>query len=203
MTDTASQNRPILFIHGFGSCGTGTKAQTLREHFGHQQLIAPDLPVDPGESLAVLQQLIEQFDPVASISSSLGSYYATWLNQHQPLPSVLINPAVKAPEILAEHVGKHQHWCTGETFELTKDHIYQLEKLRRDRLDETENYLVLLQSADETLDYRDAARYYQGQQVIIEPGGNHRFENLHEYLTIIDRFINDHSSLTDSNDQSR
>ena len=55
--------------------------------------------------------------------------------------------------------------------------------------EEKENYLVLLQDKDEVLDYRQAVEYYQGQQVIIEAGGNHRFENLNDYLKTIDEFF--------------
>jgi len=182
-------NGKILFIHGFGSCGTGNKAQALKQHFGEQQLITPDLPVSPSQSIQQLQQLIHRHQPVATISSSLGSYYATWLNKEYQLPAVLINPAVNAANLLLRHKGTHTHWCTGETFELTQQHIEELRQLYRPSISHDENYLVLLQDKDEVLDYRQAVEYYKGQQVIIEAGGNHRFENLNDYLTTIEDFF--------------
>ena len=198
MTDAIeAEPGPLLFIHGFGSCGTGNKAETLRDHYG-SALISPDLPVEPDTCIEILESLISKHHPVATISSSLGSFYATWLNRKHSLPSILINPAVDAAKILKPHVGKHPHWCSGEILELTEEHIQQLELLKRQKIDETEKYLVLLQDQDEILDYRDAVRFYRGQQVIVEQGGNHRFENLQEYMTIIKLFIRQNTSQTTS-----
>jgi len=179
----------ILFIHGFASCGKGNKAEILRKHFGSDRLISPDLPVEPAAAIRLLKQIIAKQQPVATISSSLGSFYATSLNQHQIIPAIVINPAVNAHKTLAPHIGLHKHWCSGETFALTRRHIKQLEAINRGAAAEKDTYLVLLKQQDEVLDYRQAAEFYQGNQVIIEAGGNHRFENLDKYLTIIDQFI--------------
>jgi predicted esterase YcpF (UPF0227 family) len=179
----------ILFIHGFGSCGRGIKAETLKTHFGAEKLITPDLPVSPQQSINQLETIIQQQQPAALISSSLGSFYATWLNSQYRLPSVLINPAVNADRILEPYIGQHTHWCSGEKFELTKQHIAELKTLFRHSISSTEKYLVLLQDQDEVLDYRHAIDYYRGQQVIIEQGGNHRFANLDHHLATIDDFF--------------
>ena len=201
MADPAStEQAKLLFIHGFGSCGTGNKAETLRQHFGASRLLSPDLPVNPADCLNILSDLISEHQPLATVSSSLGSYYATWLNQHHNMPAILINPAVNPAMVLEPHIGTHRHWCSGEIFELTADHIDQLKQLKRNQLGQRENYLVLLQEGDEVLDYREAVRFYQGQQVIIEQGGNHRFENLHDYLTMIEQFIEQHRNPTRQQD---
>ena len=182
-------NGKILFIHGFGSCGRGNKAELLKKHFGSNNVITPDLPVSPRDSIIMLGQLIETHNPVATISSSLGSFYATWLNKQYKLPAVLINPAVNAANILRPYIGTHTHWCSGEDFELTQQHINELTQLYRPSISSDENYLVLLQQEDEVLDYRQAVEYYKGQQVIIQQGGNHRFENLADYLKTIEEFF--------------
>ncbi|MGD2117832.1 MAG: YqiA/YcfP family alpha/beta fold hydrolase [Chromatiales bacterium] len=184
-----SADARILFIHGFASCGNGVKASLLRQHFGAQRLIAPDLPVNPADSLQILQNIIATESPVLTISSSLGSYYATWLNRETPIPAVLINPAVDAAAVLQPHVGEHSHWCSGERIELTEAHIQQLRAIKREQLDEQERYLVLLQQGDEVLDYRDAETFYRGQTIISQPGGNHRFEHLESCLPAIDDFL--------------
>jgi predicted esterase YcpF (UPF0227 family) len=54
---------------------------------------------------------------------------------------------------------------------------------------DSEDYLVLLQTGDEVLDYRLAELRYARHQVIIEQGGNHRFENLTDYLPVIDEYL--------------
>ena len=43
---------------------------------------------------------------------------------------------------------------------------------------DTKRYLVLLQTADETLDYRYAEKYFSGAKTIIDQGGSHSFEDL-------------------------
>ena len=40
------------------------------------------------------------------------------------------------------------------------------------------NYLVLLQTGDQTLNYKFAKQYFEGSNIIIDEGGSHSFENL-------------------------
>jgi len=37
----------VMFIHGFASCGVGNKSTVLRQWFGTDQVLSPDLPADP------------------------------------------------------------------------------------------------------------------------------------------------------------
>jgi predicted esterase YcpF (UPF0227 family) len=46
-----------------------------------------------------------------------------------------------------------------------------------------------LQSGDEVLDYTKAQSLYNTHKIIVEYGGNHRFENIDEYLSMIEKFI--------------
>jgi predicted esterase YcpF (UPF0227 family) len=122
------------------------------------------------------------------IGSSLGGYYATYLNHAKPIPTVLINPSVHPTELLAGHLGRHQRWCDGAAFEFNADHLAELAALRRDRLTVRERYLVLLQTGDEVLDYRQAAMFYADYEVRLIEGGSHRFERLERHLPEIERF---------------
>lgn len=178
----------ILFIHGFASCGLGQKSRQLIAHFGEQRVMAPDLPFAPREAIAFLQDIIATQQVDLLVGSSLGGFYATWLNGRRPIPSVLINPAVRPWELLTDHLGTQTRWCDGERFEFTRAHATQLQALHRSALTLHERYLVLLQTGDDVLDYRQAADYYAGQHVMVEQGGNHRFENLADYLPVIDTF---------------
>jgi predicted esterase YcpF (UPF0227 family) len=178
----------ILFIHGFASCGLGEKSRTLIEHFGRQQVLTPDLAFAPAEAAAQLEGLLAAHPIDLLVGSSLGGYYATWLNRDRNLPAVLINPAVRPWELLAAHLGRHSRWCDGAGFEFTAQHVEQLRALHRPTLRGEERYLVLLQMGDEVLDYRHAAHYYRDTEVVIQAGGNHRFENLVDYLPAITTF---------------
>ncbi len=50
--------------------------------------------------------------------------------------------------------------------------------------------LVLLQKGDEVLDYKKAEFLYENYELIIQEDGNHRFENLDEYIYLVDSFYN-------------
>lgn len=172
----------ILFVHGFGSCGWGAKSLLLRQHFGIERVIAPDLPFDPDSAITKLHDLIERYDVGALVGSSLGGFYVTALNATRPLPSILINPVVRPHELLADYLGLQHRWCDGAPFHVGDAFLEVLRRLYRPRLDPGERYLVLLQQADEVLDYRQAADYYRGKDVVEIPGGSHRFERLDDQL---------------------
>lgn len=182
----------ILFIHGFSSCGLGTKSEILIRHFGEAQVLTPNLPFEPLLAIEALEKMIADQPIDLLVGSSLGGYYATWLNRKDPLPTILINPAVRPYELLDQYRGEHERWCDGEKFSVTDSYLQQLLGLYRKELAENERYLVLLQKGDETLDYRDAADYYKNHELMIEPGGCHRFVNFEQYMVKISSFAKGH-----------
>jgi predicted esterase YcpF (UPF0227 family) len=178
--------KKLLYIHGFGSCGTGNKSTALRNYFGDEVLIAPDLPYNPDEAVALLEDTIRSSGVSLLVGSSLGGFYATFLAERFGLQAVLINPSVHPYETLASYVGINRRFCDDAPFEWKSEYLDTLRRLvvapRKG------DYLVLLQSGDEVLDYRIARRYYEKHRVVVEYGGNHRFENIEDYLCMIARF---------------
>lgn len=174
----------ILFIHGFASCGQSNKYRILAEHFGTHDILAPDLSPKPAEAITQLETLLAQHSVDLLIGSSLGGYYATWLNRENSLPAVLINPAVAPYALLDDYLGEHLD-CYGQPFTLSQADLDTLRSYHRPELRSDERYLVLLQTDDEVLDYRQAAAYYAEQSLVIEPGGDHRFQNLEAQLARI------------------
>ena len=175
----------ILYIHGFGSCGDSNKTRILRGYFGDDALLAPDLPVDPDEAVLFLKTLMEQNEIQMLVGSSLGGYYADYLAETYGIRSVLINPSTKPYETLAAYVGINRRWCDNAPFEWKYDYLEALKKYATGEMKHAVPRLVLLQSADEVLDYRIAAKKYSDTEVVIEEGGSHRFENLGDYLEAI------------------
>ena len=55
-------------------------------------------------------------------------------------------------------------------------------------ISEPGRYLVLLQTGDETLDYREAELKYKNSQCIIEQGGDHAFTGLERFIPQIIEF---------------
>jgi predicted esterase YcpF (UPF0227 family) len=183
----------ILYIHGFASCGSGSKVQVLQTHFGQDRVISPDLPVDPQQAINCLQQVIDTKQISLLVGSSLGGYYSEYLNARFNIPSVLINPSTRPFDTLRQYVGMNTNWCSEEKFEWKLEYCDFLKSVYREAPSSSEAYLVLLQSADEVLDYRLAEERYRQHRVIVEQGGNHRFENLIDYLPVIDEFLDDFS----------
>lgn len=176
----------ILYFHGFGSCSESTKPRLLKARFGAENVVSPDIPVEPDKAVEYIGELIRKFRPSLLIGSSLGGYYATFFAEYHGLQAALINPSTRPYETLAAYVGTNHHWCSGEPFEWKAAYVKQLRCYDRDI--HRGKYLVLLQTGDEDLDYRLAEKKHAAHDVVIEEGGNHRFENLHDYLDRIDAF---------------
>jgi len=74
---------------------------------------------------------------------------------------------------------------THEGFTLEASHIRQLMEPRMwQKLNSPENFWVLLQTGDETLDYRQALQKYQGAKLTVEEGGDHSFHILNDSCQI-------------------
>jgi len=178
----------ILYIHGFASCGDSTKTRLLKAYFGEEEVLAPDLPVEPDAALAFLRRLIETEPVTMLVGSSLGGFYATALSAAYGLDAVLINPSVHPYQTLAPYVGTNTFWCSGEPFEWQSAYLLQLARTAETMRLPDARLLVLLQTGDEVLDYAVAEKVYRGYEVVVEAGGNHRFGNLGEYLERIAAF---------------
>jgi len=154
-----------------------------------EQLSVPALPFEPEQAtelaVAELQKLQRRFPRVFVMGSSLGGFYATWLAQHTGVAAVLINPAVRPFDLFEHYLGPNRHYYTGVTHELTMAHIAQLRALDCPQLLHPQRLLLLLQTGDETLDYRLAAELYRRCPAWLEGGGNHSFEHFIERMPMI------------------
>jgi hypothetical protein len=139
----------------------------------------------------MLDDLVAQYHgwELRFIGSSLGGYLATYLLEKYQGKAVLINPAVQPYKLLADYLGQHVNPQTGEEFTLEKIHTRQLAELDTLKIAAPENYWVLLQTADETLDYRLAEQKYSAAKLTIEQGGDHSFQNYPRFLAEIFRFL--------------
>lgn len=177
----------ILYIHGFASCGDSNKTRLLKQHF--KNVLSPDIPVDPDEAISFIQKTIIDNEVSLIIGSSLGGFYAAYFAQKFQIKSILLNPSTQPFITLAPYVGTNEFFCSGESFEWTKEHIVKLMSYAISKDSIKASVLVLLQKGDEVLDYQKAATLYEHYQLIIQENGNHRFENLDEYIQNIESFI--------------
>jgi len=182
----------IIVIHGFGSAGKGGKAMLFREYFKDSPCIAPSLSYVPELAIDTLEQLIESYDEVTLVGSSLGGYYAIYLAEKYGLKAVLINPAVDSTKTLKSRVvemnGMAINYHDNSGFTWNMNHV---EMLKKYKVDEVKNgkYFLLLQTDDDVLDYKDAVVKLPNAQTIIEEGGTHPFEGIERHFEEIEQFF--------------
>ena len=184
----------IVYIHGFNSSSASIKAHILQDALlrlnrGHE-FLAPDLPHLPSLAMRKLEREIAMHgaDQCVVIGSSLGGYFATWLAEKRDLPAVLVNPVVNPHQLLASCLGTQKNVYTGEQYQFTEQHLRQLEEYNVDAIKRPERYLLLLQTGDELLDYRQAAEKYRGARQVVIKGGEHGFRDFSDYVPMILEF---------------
>jgi predicted esterase YcpF (UPF0227 family) len=188
-------NAPVfIYVHGFNSSPHSWKARCLQAAFERQghaaQLRVPALSHWPAEAIEQLEAEIAAANgPVTLIGSSLGGYYSTWLVEHNPaLRAVLVNPAVYPYRLLEEWLGQNTNLYTREQYQLTERHLEQLLVLDCPQLQDPSRYLLLVQSGDETLDYREAVDKYAACAQFVQPGGSHGFEHFEALIPAVQAF---------------
>lgn len=182
----------ILYIHGLNSSPASTKASQLTAamtSLGLQaQLRVPALHHHPRQAIAQLEALITELGRPVLVGSSLGGYYATHLAERHGLKALLINPAVCPHRLFDGYLGPQRNHYSGETWDLTADHVTALAELETPPPADPTRYQVWLQTADETLDYRHAQMYYRHCALRIEAGGDHGFQGFAERLPMLFAF---------------
>ena len=173
----------ILYIHGWNSYKDARKAVLLKDEINSNKNFEVDsitLKSHPKEAIQQLSNYIEDHKEqrkVHLIGSSLGGYYATFLSEKYNLKAAMINPAVWAYKIFKNDMGANENLNTGEKYFIDDLWVQSLQDIFIESIT-GKNYLVLLQTGDQTLNYKFAKQYFEGSNIIIDEGGSHSFENL-------------------------
>ena len=149
------------------------------------ELLCPELPHRPAQAIAALEELLARdAGETALIGSSLGGYYATWLAERDAarvMRVVLVNPAARPYELLAQALGPQTNFYTGERYELTAGHLDELRALEVQTVT-PERYFLITRTGDEVLDYREPVEKYRGCEQLVIEGGDHGFGDFERYL---------------------
>ena len=173
----------ILYIHGWNSYKDARKAVLLKNEINPSKNFEVDsitLKSHPKEAIQQLSNYIEDHKvqrKVHLIGSSLGGYYATFLSEKYNLKAAMINPAVWAYKIFKNDMGTNENLNTGEKYFIDDLWVQSLQDIFVESIT-GKNYLVLLQTGDQTLNYKFAKKYFEGSNIIIDEGGSHSFEDL-------------------------
>ena len=187
----------LIYLHGFLSSPQSVKAQQtlayVKAHLPDLPMHVPELPNYPGQAAKLLDDLVSSLGnvPLRFIGSSMGGFLSTFLVERFGGKAVLINPAVRPFELLVDYLGPHVNPYTDKPFTLTEQHIDELRALDTPSLRKPDSYWALLQTEDETLDYRLAEQKYAGGKLTIEQGGDHSFVGYDRFLPQIFEFLLD------------
>lgn len=187
----------VVYLHGFLSSSKSAKAQLakrwLKLHRPSWRYICPELSSYPRKARIQIDELAKKLsgEQTLLIGSSLGGFWATyWAEQLGVDAVVLVNPAV-APHTRFKHfVGQPlPSFYSDEVVTLQTPDLDALADSDQKIIKDPSFYRVMLQTGDETLDYRDAERRYQHTDLLVEQGGNHSFEKFDRHLERIAIFF--------------
>ena len=181
----------IIYIHGFGGSGQGSKAKIFRDYFKSigESFIAPSLPYVPELAIKTLEELIESYkEDVYLIGSSLGGYYTIYLANKYKLKAVLLNPSVNPTNTLSRAIGDAPNFYDNSSFKWSVLHTNTLKKYEVNNIDK-HLYTLLTQKGDELLDYKEAVDKLVGCEQIIEDGGNHGFQDVQKHFETIKKIV--------------
>jgi hypothetical protein len=190
----------IVYLHGFRSSPQSVKATQFRRFVAtlpgalRPRLYVPELQHRPALAIAGVADWIERevgasgLPALTFVGSSLGGYYATHLAERYGVRAALINPAVRPYDDLQPYVGTQQNLYTGEAFEVTAAHFAELRALAVGRITRPGRYLLLVESGDEVLDYREAVAFYAGAWQYVRGGGDHAFRDFEAQIPVILKF---------------
>lgn len=176
----------VLYLHGFNSAGFGTKVNYLRETFGDENVINPNLPINTEKAIKCLDFLVKNLKDngekkLILVGSSQGGFYALFLCFKYNIPTILINPMIRAGYTISESKIRLTNLKTKEVYDYKREYSEFLQKLEvekekikrfRDRI------FVYIDEGDNVLNWRQTVEYFDGFYVKTFPRGSHYFEHM-------------------------
>lgn len=179
----------IIYLHGFRSSPQSFKARMIGERMRvlglADQYRCPQLSERPRTAMAAA---LAMTDGIAArqltlIGSSLGGFYATWLAEKLGCRAVMLNPAMRAHEKLARHVGTQTAYHdAGTSFEFRAEYLDELRDMHVDAITLPERYFVLAATGDELLDWREMIVAFPGARHKIIQGSDHGMADFADYM---------------------
>ena len=197
----------LVYAHGFKSTSRSRKATQLRDYLLAQRLdinyLAPDLSFDPEVALTQLGHCCAgvAVDALTIVGSSLGGFYALVLAEKLGCRAVLLNPAIRPFDTLAQYLGPQTNLHTGEVFEFSEVHVRALRQRFIAQITRPERYLLVVETGDAVLDYRDAVRYYAGAAQIVIAGGDHELTSFPQHIAALLEFAGAENAASDAASQ--
>lgn len=185
--------KKILFVHGFASSGNCGGVAAMRLLLPGAEVIAPDLPPEPGAALELLRELCEKESPDLVVGTSAGGMFAEQLHG---VDRILVNPAFHLADTILKNngLGRQEYHSTradGQTsFLVNKALIEQFREVSSQCFESVEDARVwglfglkdsLVNCFDEFATHYTRAIHFDGEHYL----NDHTF--LHSVLPLIQR----------------
>ena len=180
--------RTIVYLHGFISAPGSKKATMLRDYVERcvegMELRVPALHHRPARAIEEAREACAgvALDDLTLIGSSLGGFYATVMAERLGCRAAVINPAVHPHTHFSRYLGPQKNLYSGESFELTAQHVDELRALDPAAITKPGRYWLFVETGDEVLDYREAVAFYPGACQTVVQGGDHTLVSFPEHI---------------------
>jgi predicted esterase YcpF (UPF0227 family) len=180
--------KTLVYLHGFISSPQSTKAAMLGDYLRNVvsgiRYRVPQLHHRPRRAVEQIESAVADVarEDLTLVGSSLGGFYATVVAERLGCKAALLNPAVHPHAHFARHLGPQRNLYTGDTFELTTDHLTDLLALDPSAVTRPERYWLFVETGDEVLDYREAVAFYAGALQHVIRGGDHSLASFPEHV---------------------
>lgn len=178
------ERKTIMYVHGFASSGSSGTVMALRRYLSHCRVVAPDLPVDPFESMELLKKTIMEESPLVVVGTSMGGMYT---QQLWGIPRIVINPSFEmSRSLLFGKMGRNKYTSKRKDgvmdFVIDKEVVARfklLEKTQFDGIDEHEKTLVtgLFGKRDPIVHFQPLMAKLYGEERCIWFDGEHRLND--------------------------
>lgn len=168
----------ILFVHGLASSGAYKLSDMLRILLKGVTVIAPDVPIDPDEALALLGEICSRERPELVVGLSWGGFLT---QQIRGVRKVLINPDFAISRMLQGMVGEVKYLSPRKdgalSFTVTPElcrRYQEMETLQFDGIDaaERERTLGFFAREDELVHCQPLFEEHYPGRSIAYPGGH-------------------------------
>ncbi len=100
-----------LYVHGMGSGAKSGTRSSLGHYLDGYEWLSPELPVEPEEAMAVLEDYVRVFSPALITGTSLGGLYLLYLDAPKAVKAA-VNPTYNIETTLRRiGYGKHPYHC--------------------------------------------------------------------------------------------
>ena len=88
----------IIYLHGFNSSSSSSKAQLCKKFLVDrgigEKILIPDLPLSTDKVVSLVEKLISENEIIGFIGSSMGGFYSCYFANKYNVKGTYINPVV-------------------------------------------------------------------------------------------------------------